>query len=218
MTGRATEALIESLAAEARPVRPLSPPLARAAGLLLGFALLGVLLVTAFGRPSALAARYQGREALMIAENAAMIATLILAICGAFALSVPGGSRKWLVAAGTALLLWLAVGGAGCWDLVARTGADGIGRVGHGDCLLFILAGGLAAGAPLLWLLSRARPIEPEPVALLAGLGAAAAAALLLQFFHPFAVTLVDLLLHLLAVAIVVGAAALVRRRALRPA
>ena len=71
---------------------------------------------------------------------------------------------------------------------------------------------------PLLWLLSRARPIDPAPVALLGGLGAAALAAFLLQFFHPFQVTFIDLAFHLLAVTIVIGGAALVRRRALRPA
>jgi hypothetical protein len=56
------------------------------------------------------------------------------------------------------------------------------------------------------------------PVALLGGLGTAAAAAFLLQFFHPFAVTFIDLAIHLLSIALVVGAAALINRRALSPA
>jgi hypothetical protein len=70
----------------------------------------------------------------------------------------------------------------------------------------------------LLWLLARARPIEPVPVALTAGLGIAALAAFLLQFFHPFAVTFLDLATHLAAVLLVVGAATLFNRRALAPA
>jgi hypothetical protein len=73
-------------------------------------------------------------------------------------------------------------------------------------------------GAPLLWRLSRASPIEPLPVALLGGLGAAALAAFLLQFFHPFAVTFIDLAVHLVSIGLVVGVAALLRRRTLSPA
>jgi hypothetical protein len=86
------------------------------------------------------------------------------------------------------------------------------------DCLIFIVGAGILVGAPLLWRLSRARPIDPLPVALLGGLGAAAFAALLLQFFHPFAVTAIDLGLHFTAVLIVLALASLTRRRALAPA
>jgi hypothetical protein len=218
VTERPTEALIESLAAEARPVRPLAPPLMRAARLLLVLTASFAALIAAFGVPGALAARFEGRELLMAAETAAMVATGVLAVLGAFALSVPGGSRKWLTAAGAALLAWLLLSGVGCYALVAQLGSDGWRLNGHGDCLLFIVAAGAVIGAPLLWLLSKARPIDPAPVALLGGLGAAALAAFLLTFFHPFAITVVDLGLHLAAVLMVIGAAALLRRRALRPA
>ncbi len=218
MTEPTTEVLIETLAADAPPVRPLAPPLARAAALLIGLFLPGALLVAWAGSPAALAARYAGREMLMVAETAAMLATGVIALCGAFALSVPGGSRRWLGAAAAALLAWLLLSGAGCWDVIASQGAATWRLNGHPDCFYFIVAAGAAIGAPLLWLLSRARPIDPAPVALLGGLGAAALAAFLLQFFHPFQVTLVDLAFHLLAVTILIIAAALVRRRALRPA
>jgi ABC-type thiamin/hydroxymethylpyrimidine transport system permease subunit len=76
----------------------------------------------------------------------------------------------------------------------------------------------LPLGATLVWLLSRARPIDPLPVAMLGGLGTAAIAAFILQFFHPFAVTFVDLAIHLVAIAAVVGVTALLNRRTLSPA
>ncbi|WP_165357454.1 NrsF family protein [Sphingosinicella sp. CPCC 101087] len=218
MTSRPTEALIESLAAEAGPVRPLAAPLARATRLLLALSLLFAGLIATFGDPDALAARFAERELLMAAETAAMLATGVLAVLGAFALAVPGGSRKWLAAAGAAALTWLLLSSTGCFALVADRGADGWKMDGHADCLLFIVTAGAVIGAPLLWLLSRARPIDPAPVALLGGLGAAALSAFLLIFFHPFAVTVPDLGLHLAAVLIVITAAALLRRRALRPA
>jgi uncharacterized membrane protein len=63
--------------------------------------------------------------------------------------------------------------------------------------------------------LSRAAPIDPLPVALLGGLGVAAIAAFLLQFFHPFAVTFVDLGIHLIAILLVVAVTGLLQRRAM---
>jgi hypothetical protein len=44
------------------------------------------------------------------------------------------------------------------------------------------------------------------------GLGVAALSAFVLQFFHPFDVTVMDLATHLAAVALVIGGAALAER------
>jgi hypothetical protein len=218
MSGRTTEELVASLADDAAPVRVLAPPLRRALATLAALAVAGVLAVGLAGDAGAMRARYAGREAWMGLEMAAMLATALLAVTGAFFLSIPGGSRRWLLAPLPPFALWFALSGLGCYQDRVRQGASGL-AVGHSmDCLGFILAAGLATGAPLLWRLSRARPIDPLPVALLAGLGAAALAALLLQFFHPFAVTFLDLAVHFAAVLLVVAAAAILRRRALAPA
>jgi hypothetical protein len=215
MSGRDTDSLIETLAAEARPVRVLAPPLRRA-GLLLGMlAAAGALLILAMADIGALTARYAGRETMMMLEMAAMAATGMTAIAGAFFLAIPGRSPRWLLAPLAPLIAWIALSGMGCWRDLVRNGSEGW-SLGHSvDCLLFILGASLALGAPLLLLLSRASPIEPLRVALLAGLGTAALAALLLQFFHPFAVTFLDLGVHLAAVALVVAAVAALNRRAL---
>lgn len=218
MSGSATDRLIAALAADARPVRPLRPPLVRALAVLGALGLAGAALVAWQGDATGLLSRYAGRETLMAAEMAAMLATAMLAIVGAFFVSVPGGSRRWLLAPLPAFATWLALSGLGCWQDIVRMGSAGW-RLGHGgDCLVFILGASVAVGAPLLWLLSRARPIEPLPVALLGGLGSAALAALLLQFFHPFGLTAIDLAVHVAAVLAVVTVSALARRRTLAPA
>lgn len=218
MNGRSTEDLVAALAADARPVRALAPPLKRAVATLGGLALAGAIAVWVAGDVGGMLARYAGREALMRFEMAAMAATALLAVTGAFFVSVPGGSRRWLLAPLPPFALWFALSGLGCYQDLVRQRPSGL-AVGHSmDCLGFILAAGVAIGAPLLWRLSRARPIDPIPVALLGGLGAAALAALLLQFFHPFALTLVDLAVHFGAVATIVAIASALRRRTLAPA
>jgi len=217
MTEQSTDRLLEALCEQALPVEPLAPPLRRAALTLAPVALVGGVLVLTLGDVRGLIARYSGREALMVVEMGAMLLTALLAVAGAFIFSVPGRSRLWLLAPLPTMLVWFATSGFGCYRDLARFGPDGW-RLGGGDCLLFILAAGVPIGGLMLWRLSRARPIDPLPVALLGGLGAAALAALLLQFFHPFGLTVIDLGLHFAAVSIVVALAALSRRRTLAPA
>jgi hypothetical protein len=214
MSDRRTEALIEAIAADARPVRPLAPPLRRALTLLVPLALLAGIAVALFADMGGLLARYSGREPMMMLEMAAMLVTGLLAVTGAFFLSVPGRSRLWLWAPLPSLAAWISLSGAGCW--MALGTEAGAGEAGM-DCLFFILAASLLLGAPLVWRLSRASPIEPVRVAMLGGLGIAALSAFLLQFFHPFTITFLDLGVHFVAVAIVIGAMALAARRTLRP-
>lgn len=218
MSDRSTDALIAALASEAQPVQPLAPPLRRALATLAALGSGGAILVLLAGDWDGLLARYAGRETLMMLEMGAMLLTALLAIVGAFFLAVPGRSRRWLLAPIPALAAWLGLSGLGCLRDLPRLGPGGLAW-GHGtDCLTFILGSGIAIGAALLWRLSRARPIEPVPVALLGGLGAAALAALLLQFFHPFALTVIDLGVHVAAILLVILIAALSRRRTLSPA
>jgi hypothetical protein len=193
----------------------LAPPLVRAAALLAVAAAAGGLAVWRMADIGSLLGRYAGREDMMMAEMAAMLATGVLAVTGAFFLAIPGRSRLWLAAPLPSALLWIGLSGMGCWRDLVRHGSAGW-SLGHSvDCLLFILGASVAIGAPLLWRLSRASPIDPLRVAALAGLGTAALAAFLLQFFHPFTVTFLDLGVHVATFAAVIGAMALLRRRAL---
>ena len=218
MTPSPTDTLIDQLAADVRPVRPLRAPALRALMAVLTIALVAGLAIALLGDVAGLRQRYAGREALLALEMAAMLATGVLAIVAAFFVSIPGGSLRWLAAPIPSFAVWLLLSGLGCYDDFVRRGGVGWELGESMNCLLFILATSAMLAPPLIWRLARAKPIDPLPVALLGGLGVAAISAFVLQFFHPFTVTFVDLAVHLVAILIVVGAVGLVNRRALAPA
>jgi hypothetical protein len=212
------EALIDKLAADARPVQPLKAPLARAAGWISIVALLFGIAVYMLADVQKLLTRYDGRLQILALEMTAMLATALLAIVGSFLVAIPGRSKRWLFAPVGPFAVWLLMSGAGCYRDLVRNGSSGL-EIGHSlDCLIFILAVSLPLAATLIWRLSRATPIDPMPVAVLGGVGTAALAAFILQFFHPFAVTFIDLAIHVVAIALVVTVSALLNRRTLSPA
>jgi hypothetical protein len=102
------------------------------------------------------------------------------------------------------LMVWLGASGLGCLSNgLSLHGPDGIsGESPH--CFAFIVGMSVPLALGLFWMLRRARPIAPLSVAALGTLGVAASAAFMLQFFHPFDVTVIDLSLHLAAIALVV--------------
>jgi len=218
MTSSRTGTLIDQLADGVRPVRPLRAPALRALITVLAIALVAGLAIALLGDVGELRQRYAGREALLAVEMSAMLATGVLAIVAAYFLSIPGRSRRWIVAPIPSFMVWLLLSGLGCYgDFVRRGGVDWeLGESMH--CLSFILATSAVLAPLLMWRLARAKPIDPLPVAVLCALGVAAASAFVLQFFHPFAVTLIDLAVHLMAMLIVVGVIGLINRRALAPA
>ena len=109
--------------------------------------------------------------------------------------------------------------------LGAHVRAAGLGlgpagaRLGESaSCFRFIVMVSVPTGLLLFAVLRRARPLLPLRVAMCGALGVAALAAFVLQFFHPFDVTLIDLAMHALAVVLVIGIAGLFRRVTLSPA
>jgi len=209
MASDGTIRLIDRLADDLTPVRPLASPARRAAGAITAFAAIALVAIFAMSDLDGTIARHAGREALMAAEMVAILLTGVTGVTAAFFLAIPGRSPAWMLVPLGPLLAWFALGGIGCLAFASQDAAAG-GDSMH--CLVFILATGIAVGLPLAWLLARAAPIEAGRVTLAAGLGSAGLAAFLLQFFHPFDVTFVDLAIHALAVTLVVVAGALGRR------
>ncbi len=210
--------LIDQLAAGVRPVRPLRAPALRGLLAVAAIAAVAGLAIFMFGDLGELRRRYAGREILLALEMAAMLATGVVAIVAAFFLSIPGRSKRWAAAPIPSFAVWLLLSGLGCYDDFLRQDGTGweFGESMH--CLVFILATSAVLAPLLVWRLARAKPIDPLPVALLGGLGVAASSAFILFFFHPFAVTFIDLAMHLAAILIVIAATGLLNRRAFAPA
>ena len=203
----ATERLIERLAADAGPVRRLPPPAHRAALWLLAVAAAAGVAIFGFSDLDVFARRAQDPQ--LVLDMIATLITGIAAVIAAFELSLPDRAPAWILLPLPPLAAWIATSSYGCYRHWIAFGPDGweLGESTH--CFRFILSVSVPLGISLMLLLRRARPLAPVRVAAVGGLGVAAIAACLLQFFHPFDVTLLDLSVHVVAITIVAATASL---------
>jgi hypothetical protein len=202
--GSAHERLIRELASELAPVRRLRSPAVRALGWLAVVAATAVVLAMIADLP-ALGRRITATPDMWLAVTGSA-ATAILAAFAAFQLSLPDAPRAWAALPLPAALLWIGASGVGClraW-FVAETHAADLSEAR--DCLIFIIGLSVPLSALLIVMLRRACPLQPGLTSAIAGLAAAAAAATLLNFFHPFDAAATDLAVHAFAVALVVTA------------
>jgi len=210
-----TNQLIDRLSTQLEPVRVLRPPLLRALAWLICVGLIGTAVVWRYAQlPAVLPRLTLPRVAV---ESFATALTAVTAVIAAFELSVPDRSPRWAWLPLPPFALWLAASGLGClrngWSL-----HEPAGFMGHSPhCFAFITGASVPLAIGLFWMLRRARPIHALPVAAVGTLGVAATAAFVLQFFHPFDVTVIDLALHLAAIGLVVLAGSLWRRSLLDP-
>ena len=211
-----TDDLIASLAADAKPVRRLRSPLARALGWLAAFVAMVAIVTVVTNAWPALLARL-GDHSFAV-EMAATFVTGLAAVVAAFYLSVPDRSRFWTFLPLPPLALWLGSSGYQCYRNWIEFGPQGwrLGR--SGDCFIFILTMSIPVALALYWVLRRAVPLDVTRVLMIGGLGVAALSAATLQFYHPFDVTVIDLAIHVIAVGIVIAVTTMVgRRRLARP-
>jgi hypothetical protein len=174
-------------------------------------AVIAVLLMPIADLP-ALEHRLMSEPDMWLAATGSAL-TAVLAVFAAFRLSLPDSSRAWALLPLPAALLWIGTSGMGClrsW-LVPQTHVADMQEAR--DCLLFILALSVPLAALLFAMLRQAYPLRPGLTAAIAGLAVAAAAATLLNLFHPFDAAATDLAAHAFAVALVVVASRIIGGR-----
>ena len=196
------EALIADLVAELRPVRRLpTPPLRAAAWIALVVAIACAL--AAYSDLAAMRHRLMAEPDMWLAVLGSTL-TAGLAIVAAFELDLPDRSRAWALLPLPGLALWLGASGMGCARAWLIPGTHDASMMESGRCLMFIFGLSVPLSAVLYLMLRRGFSLHPSLTGATAGLAVAAAAATLLNFFHPFDAALTDLAVHAVAVALVV--------------
>lgn len=213
MNDTSHDALIRGLTDDLAPVKRLPAPALRALVWFGAVVVLG-LFGAWFADMPELKERLMGAPDMWLAVTGSTL-TAILAAFAAFQLSVPGRSRLWSLLPVPPALLWITASGVGCLRTTLLPGTHAAGITQERDCLLVIVCLSLPLSALMILMLRKAYALQPGLTALIAGLASAAAAATLLNFFHPFDATASDLTVHAAAVAFVVIANRLFGARSL---
>ena len=192
-----TDDLIAQLTETAGPVKRLLPPMTRALIWLSAIALITAAPVVLISDLPVWAGR--ASDPRMALELAATLATGVAGVIAAFHLSVPGRSGRWALLPLPFALVWMATTGVGCWQDLAEQNQRGWGPLQSSHCFVVLMIIGIPLAGLLLLSLRRARPLQPRLVATVGAAGVAGLAAFVLQFFHPFDVTVMDLGAHLAA-------------------
>lgn len=196
------DGLVNDLSRDLTPVRRLPPPMLRALAWFAAVPALALLLMP-LADLDAMRLRLAVPDLSLAATGA--LATALSAALAAFQTSVPGRSALWALLPLPPALLWIGASSLGClraWIAPESNLADAEDMRG---CLIFLVGVSLPLSVLLVWMLRRACPMRPNLTAALAGLAAAGAAAALLVPFHPHDATASDLIVHLVAVAGVIG-------------
>jgi hypothetical protein len=196
--------IIRSLAADLRPVRPLRPPGLQAVAWVAVVIVTGLGLSAVADRPAVAARLMAAPDVWLSALGSAL--TMLLAAIAAFQLSMPDRSQLWAVLPLPAAVLWIAAGGAGCLRTRLLPGMHAANLDDSKSCIAFILAVSIPLSAMLLAMMRRAYSLHPGLAAVIAGLASAAAAATLLNLFHPYDASATDLVVHTVAVVLVIVA------------
>ncbi|MFZ3033804.1 MAG: NrsF family protein [Parvibaculum sp.] len=207
--------LIGQLTDELVPVRRLRAPWLRAS------LWIGLLLAIAgyFSMTTDVAAMLHrlGAAADMWLSVIGSASTAILAAIAVFQLSLPDRSPRWALLPLPGALLWIGASGFGCLRVLIEPASGHISVADPDDCFIFIISMSIPLSIIMIWMLRRAYTLRPNLTAIVGGLAVASAAATLLNFVHPFNVTISDLAVHALAIAIVVSANRLLGGNLLNP-
>jgi len=208
-----TPDLIESLAADARPVRAIRSPLVRTGGWLALAAGILLLLVVEHGLRPDLAE--QLRKPSFLAGCMASAATGVLAAVGCLLGSLPDRSRRWLLLPLPTLLVWVSTIGYGCLTDWVSMDAGAL-RMGEAvRCFATVLAVSVPLSIAMFAMLRHAARLRPKLVTMTAGLAVAAMTSTALSLLHQIDATVMILAWNLGVAALLVALEGALGRRVL---
>lgn len=205
-----TPDLIDTLVDCATPVRRLRPPALRAALWLLFAALvLGLLGVVHGARPD-FAERL--RQPIFVIGMASALATGILSAIASFKVSLPDGSRWWLLLPAPALVLWVSTISYGCLTDWVSMGPNGVRMGETARCFATLLLTSVPLSIAMLVMLRYAALLRPTAVCATGGLAVAAITSFALSLFHNLDATIMILVWNLGTALLIAGLASLFGR------
>ncbi|NJO32712.1 MAG: DUF1109 domain-containing protein [Rhodospirillales bacterium] len=149
-------------------------------------------------------------------EQAATLATAFTAAIAAFRSAVPGFDKRILFLPIASLGLWLASVGHGCIQDWLQLGGDGLAVRPDWDCLPMATIIGIVPAAAIIVMLRKATPLHPRLTLALAALAVASIANFGLQFAHVRDASIMVLVWHLGAAAVLAALGGWLGKRVLR--
>lgn len=189
-----SDALIDRLRGDLRPVRPMPSPGRQAALWLLAALAANAAMLALDGVRPDLAARLA--MPAEVAQWVSSVATGIAAALAAAMLARPGRPGGWALLPVPPLLAWLGALGWGSFADLGRLGAEAWRMSPNWGCVVFVGGSGLPLAVGLLLLLRHAGPVRPVPVLLLGGVAAAALASAACSLAHGIDAMLMLLVWH----------------------
>ena len=202
MTEASTETLIDGLADDLRPVGRLWSPTWRAAAWV-AVVLVVAGLLASFSDLSDLAHRLASVPDMWLAVLGSS-STAVLGAVAVFHLCLPAGSSRWVLLPLPGLALWITGTSLGCFRSWLIPGLEPATLTEARTCFGFILLLSVPLSAMTILMMRRGYPLRPNLAAATGGLATAAAAATLLNFFHPYDVGFTDILVHVVAIGLVI--------------
>ncbi|MEW6347147.1 MAG: DUF1109 domain-containing protein [Paraburkholderia sp.] len=184
---KSTSDLIDSLVADAKPVRRLRPPVTRALCWLLFAALMLTLVALVHGvRPDLMV---KLRQPTFVVGVAAALITAVLASTASFIASVPGRSRLWLWLPAPAVVVWMSTIGYGCLTDWVSIGPNGMSPGETARCFATLAITGIPLSLAMLLMLRYVARLAPTAIVMTGSLAVAAMTSAALSLFHPLDAT-----------------------------
>lgn len=202
---RNTSDLIDELVDSANPVRRLRPPYLRAALWLSLAAIVLGLLCVAHGVRADISARLQ--QPVFVVSMIGALATAVLAALASFKLSLPDGSRWWLLLPFPALGVWISTIGYGCLTDWVSMSPEGVRMGEAARCFATLLLTSVPLSIAMLVMLRHAALLRPTAVSAAGGLAVAAMTSFALSLIHDLDATIMILIWNLGVAALIAGLA-----------
>jgi hypothetical protein len=196
------DGLVRSLSSDLVPVKRLRRPVLRTLWWLGTVVAIAVILAPV-SDISAMTHRLEAAPDLWLAAFGSTL-TAVFAAVAAFQLSFPDRSPKWILLPVPAAFLWIGASGLGCLRTWLVPGTHDASLAEARTCFIFILGLSIPLSALLFVMLRRAHSLWPNLTGVMGGLAVAGASATLLNLFHPYDAAATDLVVHVVAVAIVI--------------